>query len=107
MRPFLEGAGELRKLSEDDATMPFGVRDVLAVFLVRRLGCQRELGEAAVVVGANFCVAAEEADEGYFVLIHAMSPFVEFPDLAWVTPGKAERVGPAPKRQVALSWRVP
>ena len=45
-------------------TVPFGVRDVIAVFLVGGLGCQRECGEAAVVVGANFCVAAEEADEG-------------------------------------------
>ena len=70
MRPFLQGAGELRKLSEDDATVPFSVRDVFAVFLVGRLGCERECGEAAVVVGADFCVAAEEADEGYFVLIH-------------------------------------
>src|SRR5277367_538921 len=54
VRPLLEGAGELRKLSENDATVPFGVRDVFAVFLVGRLGCQRECGEAAIVVGANF-----------------------------------------------------
>ena len=26
-----------------------------------------------------------------------VSPFVEFPDLAWVTPGEAKRVGSAPK----------
>jgi hypothetical protein len=32
---------------------PFGVRDVLPVFLVGTLGCQRESGEAAVIVGAN------------------------------------------------------
>ena len=42
----------------------------LPSFLVGGLGCQRESGEAAVVVGANFGVAAEEADEGGFVLIH-------------------------------------
>src|SRR6185312_11528111 len=59
----LERASELRELAEDDATVPFGVRDVLAVFLVGALGCQRESGEDAVVVGANFCVVAEEADE--------------------------------------------
>ena len=56
--------------SEGDPTVPFGVRDVFAVFLVGRLGWQRERGEAAAVIGANFCVAAEEADEGHFVLKH-------------------------------------
>src|SRR6202453_1627127 len=65
-----ERLGELRELAEDDATVPFSVRDVLVVLLVRGLGCQRESREAAVVVGANFWVAAEEADEGYFVLVH-------------------------------------
>ncbi|MHB1939078.1 MAG: hypothetical protein ACYCOR_21285, partial [Acidobacteriaceae bacterium] len=34
------------------------------------LGSQRECGEAVVVGGANFCVAAQEADEVDFVLIH-------------------------------------
>jgi hypothetical protein len=34
------------------------------VLLVGTLGCQRECCEAAVAVGANFCVVAEEADEG-------------------------------------------
>src|SRR6202041_1807474 len=65
-----ERLGELRKLAEDYATVPFGVRDVRVVLLVRGLGCQRECREAAVVGGANFWVAAEEADEGYFVLVH-------------------------------------
>jgi hypothetical protein len=65
-----EGLGELRQLAEDDATVPFGVRDVFAILLVGGLGCQREGCEAAVVVGANFCVVAEKADEGYFVLVH-------------------------------------
>ena len=36
-----------------------------------------------------------------------VSPFVEFPDLARVTPGEAKRVGPAPKCQAVLSWRGP
>src|SRR5580704_18714618 len=73
-----ERLGELRELAEDDATVPFGVRDVLVVLLVGGLGCQRECGEAAVVGGANFWVAAEKADEGYFVLVHERSPFLEF-----------------------------
>jgi hypothetical protein len=77
MGALLQRAGELRQLlAEDDATVPFGVFDVLAVFLVRRLGCERQCGEAAVVVGANFCVAAEEANEGDFVGVHGGdSPF--------------------------------
>ena len=37
-----ERLGELRELAEDDATVPFGVRDVLVVLLVGGLGCQRE-----------------------------------------------------------------
>src|SRR5208283_763795 len=65
-----ERLGELRELAEDYATMPFSVRDVLVVLLVGGLGCQGERGKAAIVVGANFWVAAEKADEGYFVLVH-------------------------------------
>ena len=65
-----ERLGELRKLAEDYATVPFGVRDVLVVLLVGGLGCQRECREAAVVAGANLWVAAEKADEGYFVLVY-------------------------------------
>src|SRR3984885_4060101 len=66
-----ECLGELRELAEDYATVPFGVRDVLAILLIRGLGCQRKSGDAEVrVVGASFWVAAEEADEGYFVLVH-------------------------------------
>src|ERR1700733_6760671 len=65
-----ERLGELRELAEDYATVPFGVRDVLVVLLVGGLGCQRECREAAVVGGANFWVAAEKADESYFVLVH-------------------------------------
>src|SRR5271156_163518 len=67
---FGECLGELRELAEDYATVPFGVRDVLVVLLVGGLGCQRECRETAVVGGANFWVAAEKADEGYFVLVH-------------------------------------
>src|ERR1700721_3049766 len=69
MSALLQRAGELTELAEDDATVPFGVRDVLAVLLVGTLGCQRESGEAAVVVGANFCVVAGEADGGAFVWV--------------------------------------
>src|SRR5438309_9296439 len=65
-----ERPGELRELAEDYATVPFGVRDVLVVLLVGGLGCERECREAAVVGGANFWVAFEKADEGYFVLVH-------------------------------------
>src|SRR5208337_3235761 len=68
MRAFGERLGELRELAEDYATVPFGVRDVLAILLVGGLGCQREGCDAEVrAVGASFWVAAEEADEGYFV----------------------------------------
>ena len=81
MSALLQRASELGELlAEDHATVPFGVRDVLAVLFVGALGCQRESGEAAVVVGANFCVVAEEADEGDFVLVHGGDlRFVVFP----------------------------
>jgi hypothetical protein len=65
-----EGLRELSELAEDDATVPFGVRDVLIVLLVGGLGCQRECRKAAVVVGANFSVATGKANEGYPVLVH-------------------------------------
>jgi len=65
-----ERLGELRELAKDYATVPFGVRDVLAILLIGGLGCQRECREAAIVGGANFWVAAEKADEGYFVLVY-------------------------------------
>ena len=70
MRALGECLGELRELAEDDATVPFRVRDVLAILLLGGLGCQRERGQTAIVVGANFWVAADKADEGYFVLVH-------------------------------------
>jgi len=35
-----ERFGEFRELAEDYATVPFGVRDVLAILLVGGLGCQ-------------------------------------------------------------------
>src|ERR1700722_19348153 len=73
-----ERLGELRELAEDYTTVPFGVRDVLVVLLVGGLGCQRERREAAVVGGANFWVAAEKADERYFVLVHESVSVVEF-----------------------------
>ena len=40
MSALLERGGELAELAEDDATVPFGVLDVLAVLLVRGLGCK-------------------------------------------------------------------
>src|SRR6202045_1109398 len=62
--------------------MPFGVRDVLAILLVGGLGCQREGGDAEVrAVGTGFCVAAEKADEGYFVLVHDCLRLLNFPIL--------------------------
>src|SRR5208283_394048 len=82
MCAFGERLGELRELAEDYATMPFGVRDVLAILLVGGLGCQREGGDAEVrAVGASFWVAAEKADEGYFVLVHDCLRLLNFPTL--------------------------
>ena len=105
MSALLQRAGELTELAEDNATVPFGVRDVLAVLLVGALGCQRESGEAAVVVGANFCVVAEEADEGDFVLsTWCVSVLLNFPILLG---SLISEVGPAPKCQGVLSWRGP
>src|SRR5690242_14118656 len=79
----LERGCELAELAEDDAAMPFGVRDVLAGFfvLVRGLGGDGKRGEVLVVLaGANFCVAAEEAHKDCFVLVHGGDlRFVEFP----------------------------
>jgi hypothetical protein len=76
----LESAAKLSELTEDNATVPFSVLDVLAVLFVGALGCQRECGQAVVIVGANLCVVAEEADEGDFVLVHdGVLRFVEFP----------------------------
>ena len=57
MSALLQRGGELSELAEDNAAVPFGVLDVLAVFLVGGLGCQRKSREAAVVVGANFGIA--------------------------------------------------
>ncbi len=65
-----EGLRELSELAEDDATVPFGVRDVSVVPLVGGLSCQRECRKAAIVRGANFSIATGEADEGYPVLVH-------------------------------------
>ena len=77
-----ERFGELRELAEDDATVPFGVRDVLAILLVGGLGCQRKRGDAEIrAVGTRFWVAAEEADESYFVLIHDCLRLLNFPIL--------------------------
>src|SRR6202042_2278148 len=80
VRALLERAGEIGELSKDDATMPLGVRNILAILLVRRLGCQRESCDAAVVVSADLSIVAEEADEIYFVLVHGDTPFWNFPN---------------------------
>src|ERR1700681_535665 len=77
-----ERLGELRELAENDATVPFGVRDVLAVLLKGGLGGQRKRGDAEVrAVGTRFWVAAEEADESYFVLVHDCLRLLNFPIL--------------------------
>src|ERR1039457_6782225 len=77
-----ERLGELRELAEDDATMPFGVRDVLAILLVGGLGCQRKRGDAEVgAVGSGFCIATEEADEGYFFLVYDCLRLLNLPIL--------------------------
>src|ERR1039457_891435 len=90
-----ERFGELRELAEDDATVPFGVRDVLAILLVGGLGCQRKSGDADVrAVGAGFRVAAEKADEGYFVLVHDCLRLLNLPILIGAP---IKRVGHAPK----------
>ena len=68
--PLVSVLANSESLPKTTQRVPFGVRDVLVVVLVRGLGCQRECREAAVVAGANFWVAAEKADEGYFVLVH-------------------------------------
>src|SRR5271163_1393503 len=108
MSAFLQRRGKLSELAEDYATMPLGVLDVLAVFLIGALGCERESGEAAVVVGANLCVVAEEADEGDFVLVHGGDlRFVQFPVSCSGHPSRSERVGPASKCQGVLYWRGP
>jgi hypothetical protein len=62
--------GKLRERTEDDAAMPFGVRDVPLVLLVGGLGRHIQGGKAATLAGANFSIVAQEADEGYFVLVH-------------------------------------
>ena len=62
VRALLERGRELAELAEDDAAMPFGVRDVLAglFVLVRGLGGDGEGGELLVVLaGTNFGVAAQ------------------------------------------------
>src|ERR1700691_2849304 len=82
MCAFGERLCELRERAEDYATMPFGVRDVLAILLVGVLGCQRNRGDAEVdAVGAGFFVAAEEADKGYFVLVHDCLRLLNLPIL--------------------------
>ncbi len=42
MSALLERGSELAELAEDNAAVPFRVLDVLAVFLVGGLGCQRQ-----------------------------------------------------------------
>jgi hypothetical protein len=77
-----ERFGELREPAEDDATVPFGVRDVFAILLVGGLGCQRKGGDAEIrAVGTRFWIAAEEADEGYSVLIHDCLRLLNLPIL--------------------------
>jgi hypothetical protein len=75
----LERGRELAELAEDDAAMPFGMRDVLAGLfaLVGGLGGEGERSELLVILaGANFSVVADEAHEDCFVLVHDVSPFL-------------------------------
>ncbi len=76
MCAFGQCGGELGKLAEDYAAMPFGLCDVLAALLVLvgGLGCERKCREAAVIGVANFCVTAEESDEVDFVLYVELGP---------------------------------
>src|SRR5208283_4477101 len=109
MCAFGERLGELRELAEDYATMPFGVRDVLAILLVGGLGCQRKSGEAEVcAVGASFWVAAEKADEGYFGLVHdRCSCWWIFPLLIGLHRGELSEWGRVPSGEGLLSGRGP
>ena len=107
MCAFGQRFGELRELAEDDATVPLSVRDVLVavLVLVGGLCCQREGGEAAVVCGANFCIVAEEANEGYFVLVDDSVSVFEFPILLGSHRAEPSERPPAPKRQALhLRW---
>ena len=60
MRAFGQCLGEFREPPKDNATMPLGMRDLLAAVLVLVGGLcgKREGGKAAVVRGANFCIVA-------------------------------------------------
>src|SRR5437773_9046334 len=58
------------------------MRDVVTILLVGGLGCQRKGRDAEVrTVAARFWVAAEKADEGYFVLVHDCLHLLNFPIL--------------------------
>src|SRR5208337_5370301 len=98
VRALLEGGRELSELAEDDAAMPFGLRDVLAglFILIGSLGGDRESGELLVVLaGANFGIVAEEAHEGRFVLVHDRVSVFEFPNCSghtWAKPCKWARL---------------
>jgi hypothetical protein len=60
VRALLERGCELAELAEDDAAMPFSVRDVFAglFVLVRGLGCEREGGE---LLGSHLAKLCERA----------------------------------------------
>jgi hypothetical protein len=68
---FGQHLGKLRELSEDDTKVQLGARYVLVdvLVLIRRLCSKRERGKATIVGGANFCVAAGEAEESDLVLV--------------------------------------
>ena len=99
MSALLERGGELSELAEDDATVPFGVLDVLAVLLVGALGCQRECGPSASLPRKPMRVTLF----WYKVVI---SVSLNFPYPARVTLGEAQREGPAPKCQALHLRRV-
>src|ERR1700761_8465852 len=99
----LERSGKLSELPEDDALVPFGVLNPLAILLVGGLGCEGETSEAAVAVGANFCVVAEEADELNVVLVHdGALRFVDFPYPARVTHSEASECARLPSAKLCI-----
>jgi hypothetical protein len=84
MSALLELGGEVSQLPKDDKVMPLGTLNVLAgLFVLAGLRCGKAKGDELLVVfvGANDRIAAEEAHEFYFVLVHFVSPFLNFPIL--------------------------
>src|SRR5258708_35103910 len=74
VRAFLQLAGEFGELAPNGAAMPFGARVVAALrILPRGFGGNGEGGDRSVRGALEFCVVADEADEGNAVLIHDLN----------------------------------